>query len=31
MLEQLKLNKFEPADNATYDGYSELLKDVFGY
>jgi hypothetical protein len=31
MLEKLKLNKFEPADNETYDGYSELLKDVFGY
>ena len=31
MLEKLRLNKFDPADNAIYDGYSDLLKDVFGY
>lgn len=31
MLTKLKLDKFEAATNATYDGYSELLEDVFGY
>jgi len=31
MLTQLKMEKFEAADNSTYDGFAELLKDVFGY
>lgn len=31
MLAALKLDKFEPASNETYDGYSDLLKEVFGY
>ena len=31
MLSLLKLDKFEAADNTTYDGYSDLLKEVFGY
>ena len=31
MLSALKINHFEAADNATYDGYSNLLKDVFGF
>jgi hypothetical protein len=31
MLEKLKVDKFEPADNATYDGYADLLEGVFGY
>lgn len=31
MLVKLKIDKFEAADNATYDGYSSLLKGVFGF
>ena len=31
MLTALKQDKFDPADSATYDGYSDLLKEVFGY
>jgi hypothetical protein len=31
MLATLKVDKFEAASNETYDGYAELLKDVFGY
>ena len=31
MLETLKLDRFDPADNAIYDGYSDLLEEVFGY
>lgn len=31
MLAALKLDKFEPATSETYDGYSDLLKEVFGY
>jgi len=31
MLSKLKIDRFEAATNATYDGYSELLKDVYGY
>ncbi len=31
MLAKLKLDKFEAANNETYDGYEKLLKDVFGY
>ena len=31
MLSRLKTDKFEPADNTTYDGYSKLLKGVYGY
>lgn len=31
MLSELKLNHFEAADAATYDGYANLLKDVFGF
>lgn len=31
MLALLKVEQFETANNATYDGYSELLKDAFGY
>ena len=31
MLAALKLEKFEPATSETYDGYSDLLKEVFGY
>ncbi len=31
MLSALKINYFEAADNATYDGHSNLLKDVFGF
>ena len=31
MLAAINLTKFEAADNATYDGYSELLEGVFGY
>ena len=31
MLSLLKVDKFEAADNTTYDGYSDLLKEVFGY
>jgi len=31
MLLKLKMNSFEPASSETYDGYSDLLKEVFGY
>jgi len=31
MLTKLKLDHFDPATNETYDGYADLLKDVFGY
>ena len=31
MLSSLKVDKFEAADSSTYDGYSDLLKEVFGY
>lgn len=31
MLAKLNIEKFEPANNATYSGYAELLKEVFGY
>jgi ABC-type phosphate/phosphonate transport system substrate-binding protein len=31
MLAALKIEKFDPASSETYDGYSDLLKDVFGY
>jgi len=31
MLGELKIDKFDPASSETYDGYSDLLKDVFGY
>lgn len=31
MLSLLNVKKFEAADNTTYDGYSDLLKEVFGY
>lgn len=31
MLATLKVDRFDPADNEVYDGYSELLKDVYGY
>jgi hypothetical protein len=31
MLSQLKLDRFEPADNETYDGYANLLKATYGY
>ncbi|HHJ34390.1 MAG TPA: hypothetical protein ENJ87_01350 [Gammaproteobacteria bacterium] len=31
MLQRLKVNQFEPANNQTYDGYALLLKEVFGY
>ena len=31
MLSLLNTDKFEAADNTTYDGYSDLLKEVFGY
>jgi len=31
MLRRLKIETFEAADNTTYDGYAELLKDAFGY
>jgi len=31
MLEQLNIGRFEMADNTIYDGYAELLQDVFGY
>jgi len=31
MLAKLKINGFEAADSKTYDGYSDLLKEVFGY
>lgn len=31
MLAALKVDHFEPATSETYDGYSDLLKEVFGY
>ena len=31
MLSMLNVEKFEAADSSTYDGYSDLLKEVFGY
>jgi hypothetical protein len=31
MLAALKIDNFEPATSETYDGYSDLLKEVFGY
>ena len=31
MLAALKLDNFVPANSETYDGYSDLLKEVFGY
>jgi hypothetical protein len=31
MLAQLKLDKFEATDNATYAGYAKLLEGVYGY
>ncbi len=31
MLAKLRMNSFEPASSEIYDGYSDLLKDVFGY
>ena len=31
MLSALKQEYFEPADETTYDGYANLLKDVFGF
>jgi len=31
MLAALKMDKFDPADSSIYDGYSDLLKEVFGY
>ncbi len=31
MLSKLKMNNFEAASSETYDGYANLLKDVFGY
>jgi hypothetical protein len=31
MLAALKMDYFEPATEETYDGYSDLLKEVFGY
>jgi len=31
MLAKLKTDNFEAASSATYDGYADLLKDVFGY
>jgi phosphonate transport system substrate-binding protein len=31
MLSQLKMNKFETADNDTYAEYADLLKAVYGY
>ena len=31
MLKKLKLDKFEPADNTTYQGYAQLLRDSYGY
>lgn len=31
MLDKLKIENFEAADNATYDGYAKLLKGAFGY
>ena len=31
MLAAIKAEKFDPANSETYDGYSDLLKEVFGY
>lgn len=31
MLETLRTTAFEPADNATYTGYADLLKGTYGY
>ncbi len=31
MLARLRINNFEPASSEVYDGYSDLLKEVFGY
>jgi hypothetical protein len=31
MLSQLKIDRFEPADNETYAGYASLLKAIYGY
>ena len=31
MLAELKTERFDPASSETYDGYSDLLKEVFGY
>jgi len=31
MIADLKINNFEAADNSTYDGYTFLLQEVFGY
>ncbi len=31
MLAALKMDRFDPADSVTYDGYSDLLKEVYGY
>ena len=31
MLSDMKIEKFEAADNASYAGYAELLQDVYGY
>ncbi len=31
MIASLKVDNFEAADNATYDGYTYLLQEVFGY
>jgi hypothetical protein len=31
MLSQLKISKFETADNETYAGYASLLKAIYGY
>ncbi len=31
MLAKLKMDHFEPASSETYDGYANLLKEVFGY
>lgn len=31
MLEALRIESFQPADAATYDGYADLLEGVFGY
>jgi phosphonate transport system substrate-binding protein len=31
MLSNLKISKFEPADNETYAGYASLLKSIYGY
>ncbi len=31
MLDALKIDRFEAADNSVYDGYASLLEEVFGY